>query len=479
MQRYKVIRQLGDGTYGSVWKAVNRITNETSSFQVAIKKMKRKFYSWEECMNLREVKSLRRLNHPNIVKLNEVIRENDELYFVFECMDYNLYQIMNNNQQLFSEAQIRNWCFQVFRALAYMHQHGYFHRDLKPENLLVTKDVIKVADFGLVREVCSRPPYTDYVSTRWYRAPEVLLQSSSYSAAIDMWAMGAIMAELFTLRPIFPGASEADQIYKVCSVLGSPTYHTWPEGMKLAASMNFRFPQVSPTTLCGLLPTASAAAIDLISALFQWDPNKRPTAAQSLQHPFFQHAIIVQFYVNARPRDLEVDMCVPASISEREFFPTHKDSLPGNPMDKKSTGKPKEGSVCKTEEKLQLLSDNKEGCSTDARPEPDLATIPIPTIGRLGHMRQRPLVKPKGPCAAPSKARVSAISNIRQTLPPEPRFLTKKASNVPLSHFTARENLTGCSPSSSANMIPHYGKVYCPTALQYDNRVGAGPTRRS
>jgi protein kinase len=239
-------------------------------------------------MNLREVKSLRKLNHPNIVKLKEVIRENDELFFVFEYMEYNLYQLIKDKNEPFSEAKVRNWAFQILQALEYMHKHGYFHRDLKPENLLVTKDVIKVADFGLAREVLSRPPYTDYVSTRWYRAPEVLLQSPTYSAAIDIWAVGAIMAELFTLRPLFPGASEVDEIYRICAVIGSPSYHTWSDGMKLAASLNFQFPQLSSSHLSQLIPTASPEAISLISAMCVWDPSKRPTASQALQHPFFQ-----------------------------------------------------------------------------------------------------------------------------------------------------------------------------------------------
>ncbi|EFJ11811.1 hypothetical protein SELMODRAFT_125712 [Selaginella moellendorffii] len=295
LSRYKVIKQLGDGTYGTVWKAVNKVTNET----VAIKKMKRKYLSWDECMNLREVKSLRKLNHPNIVKLKEVIRENNELFFVFEYMECNLYQMMKDRQKLFPEAKIRNWCFQVLQGLAYMHREGYFHRDLKPENLLVTVDVIKIADFGLAREVRSRPPYTNYVSTRWYRAPEVLLQSSLYNSAVDMWAMGAIMAELFNLRPIFPGASEADEIYKICSVLGNPSQATWPDGMKLAKCMNFRFPQFVPANLSALVPSASAEAIDLMKAMFAWDPLKRPTPSQALQHPFFQVCSLSMFCTEA------------------------------------------------------------------------------------------------------------------------------------------------------------------------------------
>ncbi|XP_068649779.1 cyclin-dependent kinase F-4-like [Aristolochia californica] len=284
MDRYKVIKEVGDGTFGSVWRAMNKQTGEI----VAIKKMKRKYYSWEECMNLREVKSLRKMNHPNIVKLKEVIRENDILYFVFEYMECNLYQLMKDRGKLFSEAEVRNWCFQVFQALAYMHQRGYFHRDLKPENLLVTRDVIKIADFGLAREVTSEPPYTEYVSTRWYRAPEVLLQASIYGSAVDMWAMGAIMSELFTLRPLFPGSNEADEIYKICSVIGSPDQNSWAEGLQLANGIQYQFPQFASVHLSILIPSASEDAISLISSLCTWDPTKRPTAAEALQHPFFQ-----------------------------------------------------------------------------------------------------------------------------------------------------------------------------------------------
>lgn len=289
MERYKIIKEVGDGTFGSVWRAISKQTSEV----VAIKKMKKKYYSWEECVNLREVKSLRKMNHPNIVKLKEVIRESDILYFVFEYMECNLYQLMKDREKLFSEGEIRNWCFQVFQGLAYMHQRGYFHRDLKPENLLVTKDVIKIADFGLAREINSQPPYTEYVSTRWYRAPEVLLQSCIYSSKVDMWAMGAIMAELFSLRPLFPGASEADEIYKICGVIGNPTTESWADGLKLARDINYQFPQLAGVNLSALIPSASDHAISLIQSLCSWDPCKRPTALEALQHPFFQSCFYI------------------------------------------------------------------------------------------------------------------------------------------------------------------------------------------
>ncbi|EDV23130.1 uncharacterized protein TRIADDRAFT_27686 [Trichoplax adhaerens] len=277
MNRYQSIKQLGDGTYGSVVLARNYDTGET----VAIKKMKRKYYSWEECMNLREVKSLRKLNHTNVVRLKEVIRESDHLYFVFEYMKENLYQLMKKRDKLFPERVIRNISYQILQGLAFMHKQGFFHRDMKPENLLCTgSEIIKIADFGLARETRSRPPYTDYVSTRWYRAPEVLLHSTNYSSPIDMWALGCIMAEMYTLRPLYPGTSEVDEIFKICTVLGTPSKEDWPEGYKLASSINFKFPQLVQTPLKNIIPNASPEGLHLIRELLNWNPDKRPTAGQ-------------------------------------------------------------------------------------------------------------------------------------------------------------------------------------------------------
>ncbi|XP_024077574.1 serine/threonine-protein kinase ICK isoform X2 [Terrapene carolina triunguis] len=277
MNRYTTIKQLGDGTYGSVLLGRSIDSGEL----IAIKKMKRKFYSWEECMNLREVKSLKKLNHANIVKLKEVIRENDHLYFVFEYMKENLYQLMKERNKLFPESTVRNIMYQILQGLAFIHKHGFFHRDLKPENLLcMGPELVKIADFGLAREIRSRPPYTDYVSTRWYRAPEVLLRSTSYSSPIDIWAVGCIMAEVYTLRPLFPGASEIDTIFKICQVLGTPKKNDWPEGYQLAGTMNFRWPQCVPNNLKTLIPNAGSEAVQLMRDMLQWDPKKRPTASQ-------------------------------------------------------------------------------------------------------------------------------------------------------------------------------------------------------
>ncbi|KAI4472192.1 mitogen-activated protein kinase [Holotrichia oblita] len=229
MNRYITLHQLGDGTYGSVVLGQRKDTGE----KVAIKRMKRKYYSWEEAMNLREVK--------------------------------------------------------ILQGLAFIHRHGFFHRDLKPENILCSgPELVKIADFGLVREIRSRPPYTDYVSTRWYRAPEVLLHSTTYSSPIDLWAVGCIAAEVYTYRPLFPGTTETDQLYKICQILGTPDKKVWPEGYQLAGAVGFKFPYFTSTPLSNVVPQASAVGIKLMDVLLDWNPSGRPTAQAALKHSYFQ-----------------------------------------------------------------------------------------------------------------------------------------------------------------------------------------------
>ncbi|KAL8166870.1 hypothetical protein V2J09_008369 [Rumex salicifolius] len=374
---YKIIKEVGDGTFGSVWRAINKQTGEV----VAVKKMKKKYYSWDECISLREVKSLRRMNHTNIVKLKEVIREHDILHFVFEYMEYNLYQLMKDRVKPFTEAEIRNWCFQVFQGLVYMHNRGYFHRDLKPENLLVSKDVIKIADFGLAREINSMAPYTEYVSTRWYRAPEVLLQSPTYTPAVDLWAMGAIMAELFSLRPLFPGSSEADEISKICSVIGTPTEETWSQGILLARSMNYQFPLLPGVKLSMLIPSASEDAISLMRALCSWDPCKRPTASEVLQHPFFQNCL----YVPPSLRAKSAISRTPPSISSRGLMdqkPTKKYPGSGGTLTHSKPWNAKSSSAISStgvQRKLELDGQNPNKSDKSSKVPSAAAKQPLPS----------------------------------------------------------------------------------------------------
>lgn len=285
MRRFEEIAVIGDGAFGVVQKCRDRETGEI----VAIKKMKQRYATFDECLQLKEVKSLRKIKHENVMRLLQVFRENDHLYLVTEFYpDGSLLKTIQNHSKPFTEDEVRNVIFQLLEGLAFVHRQGFFHRDIKPENLLWSGKVLKIADFGLAREIRSRPPYTEYISTRWYRAPEIVYRSDFYNSPVDIWAVGTIMAELYTLKPIFQGSSETDQLFKICSVLGTPGPNNWPDGVKYATRLGIRLPQFAPTPLSVILPNASPEAVDLISELLRYDPAKRPSASQALQHDFFK-----------------------------------------------------------------------------------------------------------------------------------------------------------------------------------------------
>jgi serine/threonine protein kinase len=286
MEKYEILETIGSGSFAIVMRARHIDTGEL----VAIKKLKRKYTSWNECLSLREVKSLKDLNQNNqcehIIKLKEMILVKDSLHLVFENMEKNLIELVTERQnKKLGENQIRCILYQTLKGLSYMHKYGYFHRDLKPENLLVSGDKIKIADFGLAREIRSLPPYTDYVSTRWYRAPECLLKSTNYNSRIDIWALGCIMIELYNFKPIFTGNTEKEVLFKICSILGAPSY--WNEGIQLAKKLDLKFQNNPGLNIAQVVPDASSEALDLLSEMLKWDPNKRATAQTLLEHPFF------------------------------------------------------------------------------------------------------------------------------------------------------------------------------------------------
>jgi len=286
MEKYEISEVLGQGAFGTVSKAINLNTKEV----VAIKEFKKKFYSFEECKSLREIKSLGKLNnHENIIKILEMIYKEDKtLLVIMDYMKENLYELMKSRTiKKFSEGQIKYIMYEVIKGIAYMHRYSYFHRDLKPENILVNGDKVKIADFGLAREIRSVPPYTDYVSTRWYRAPECLLKSTNYNSPVDIWALGCIMIELYNLKPIFPGNTEKDTLFKICGVLGVPDSNS-PNIMTLSKKIDFKFPvNIAAGNLSSMIPDASREALDFLSQMLQWDPGNRATASSLLNHSFF------------------------------------------------------------------------------------------------------------------------------------------------------------------------------------------------
>ncbi|KAI9322656.1 kinase-like domain-containing protein, partial [Dichotomocladium elegans] len=293
---YDFLEKIGDGAFGQVYRAQHKITHQI----VAIKTVKHRPADHVDDAtdySLREYRALRMLDcHPNIVQLYQsFIASADELHLVMEYVNGgNLLQYMQHRRDLnipLEHSEIRRIFRQVMQALEHIHRQNIFHRDLKPENILIANmsgetstSVIKLADFGLARRMDGKGPLTEYISTRWYRAPEVLLRSRHYSSPVDIWAAGTILAELTTLSPLFPGNTQIDQIYRICSVLGN---NKWREGLKLAQRMGFQFPNASSSTLQAVVPTASPSMLDLLRKLLYYDPQRRLTATEALQHPFF------------------------------------------------------------------------------------------------------------------------------------------------------------------------------------------------
>ena len=313
MEDYEMITRIGGGSFADVYKALEKSTGEL----VAIKILKRKYKKWDDCQELIEVRSLQKLhnestfNKPgeeNIIKLKQVIfiKKTGTLNLIFEYMETDLLELMKSCEpKTLKEDQIRDIMHQTLLGLAFMHKYGFFHRDMKPENLLLTRNKLKIADFGLAREIRSIPPYTEYVSTRYYRAPECILKSTNYNSPIDIWGLGCIMAEMYTHpQPLFCGSNEKEVLFRICSILGTPTHDIWNDGIRQANIIGMKFPTCQGTDLEKVIPEASSEAIDLMKQMIQWDPNKRATAKNLLNHPFFTNHTIDNFYYSSGKNDI-------------------------------------------------------------------------------------------------------------------------------------------------------------------------------
>ncbi|XP_040481500.1 mitogen-activated protein kinase 15 [Ursus maritimus] len=295
-QRYLLKRRLGKGAYGIVWKAVDRRTGEV----VAIKKIFDAFRDETDAQRtFREVMLLQELgDHPNIIRLLDVIRaENDrDIYLVFESMDTDLNAVICKGK-LLRDVHKRYIIYQLLRATKFIHSGCVIHRDQKPSNILLDSScLVKLCDFGLARSLSGLPEgpqgqaLTDYVATRWYRAPEVLLSSSWYTPGVDMWSLGCILGEMLRGRPLFPGTSTLHQLELILETIPPPSKEDLLAlGSSYSASILPCLGSRPRQTLDTLLPSDTPPeALDLLRRLLVFAPDKRLSAAQALQHPYVQ-----------------------------------------------------------------------------------------------------------------------------------------------------------------------------------------------
>eukprot|EP00792_Barthelona_sp_PAP020_P005928 TRINITY_DN2852_c0_g1_i3.p1 TRINITY_DN2852_c0_g1~~TRINITY_DN2852_c0_g1_i3.p1 ORF type:complete len:410 (-),score=79.92 TRINITY_DN2852_c0_g1_i3:137-1366(-) len=286
MHKFRVICRKGEGTFSEVLKAQCIKDGE----YVAIKRMKGHFASVEQVNNLREIQALRRLNHPNIIKLLEVLydRKLGRLALVFELMEMNIYELIRTRRHYLSEKKIQKFLYLLLKSIDFSHRNGIFHRDIKPENILLSNTELKLADYGSCRSIYSEPPFTEYISTRWYRAPECLLTDGYYNYKMDIWGIGCVFFEIAALFPLFPGSNELDQIHRIHDVLGTPPRSVLDNFKKNATHMSFDFPIKKGTGIKKLAPHLSDDALDLLTKMLAYVPGDRISARQALKHPFFK-----------------------------------------------------------------------------------------------------------------------------------------------------------------------------------------------
>eukprot|EP01082_Thalassiosira_pseudonana_P012247 g10999.t1 g10999 contig46:182186-183491(-) len=287
-------KKLGQGAYGIVWKAINR----TSGATVALKKCFEAFRCNTDAQRTyREVMYLRALSdHENIVKIESVINaDNDrDLYIVFaDYMETDLNQVIR--ARILEEIHIRFIVYQLLKALKYIHTAKILHRDIKPSNLLIDASCrVKVCDFGLCRSIADDDEQpsesllmTDYVATRWYRSPEVLMGSKKYTEGLDLWSVGCILGEMFRSRPLLSGTSTMNQLEKIFELTGNPTakdVKSWQSSFATTILDNVQAKsQVKLGELCPELPKG---AKHLMKSLIKLDPNKRGTAESALEHEY-------------------------------------------------------------------------------------------------------------------------------------------------------------------------------------------------
>ena len=296
LQKYQVVRELGAGAYGQVSSAKNTETGEL----VAIKKINKVFDKTILAKRaLREIKLLRHFNgHENITGLIDFDTPHptnfNEVYLVEELMEADLHQIIRSEQPL-SDSHYQYFLYQILRGLKYIHSANVLHRDLKPGNLLVNADCeLKICDFGLARGYTDGHDsnigfMTEYVATRWYRAPEIMLSFQSYTKAIDLWSVGCIFAELLGGKPLFKGRDYVDQLNQILRILGTPDEETLNRIGSQRAQVYIRsLPRVPKVPYSQLYSNAPPLALDLMEKLLAFDPAQRITVEQALGHPYLK-----------------------------------------------------------------------------------------------------------------------------------------------------------------------------------------------
>uniref|UniRef100_A0A3B4U926 Cyclin-dependent kinase-like 3 n=1 Tax=Seriola dumerili TaxID=41447 RepID=A0A3B4U926_SERDU len=317
MERYESLGLVGEGSYGTVLKCRHR----DSGRLVAIKKfMDSDDDKMVKKIAQREIKLLRQLRHGNLVNLLEVWKRRRRWYLVFEFVERTLLDDLEQNPSGLNLNTSRQYLYQILRAAAFCHQQNIIHRDIKPENILISQEgVVKLCDFGFARTMASPADggvYTDYVATRWYRAPELLVGDIKYGKPVDVWAVGCLLLEMLTGQPLFPGDSDLDQIYHIVRCFGNLTAHHQELFYRNPVFSGVRLPECyGQVPLQQRFPTITSTAIDLAQSCLQMDPERRAQCSELLEHPLFTQDSFHIRFLN------ELNAKIQKDIRENSIFP--------------------------------------------------------------------------------------------------------------------------------------------------------------
>uniref|UniRef100_A0A8C5DZ84 Mitogen-activated protein kinase n=1 Tax=Gouania willdenowi TaxID=441366 RepID=A0A8C5DZ84_GOUWI len=314
--RYTNLSYIGEGAYGMVCSAMDNVTRQ----RVAIKKIS-PFEHQTYCQRtLREIKILLRFHHENIIGINDILRARHidnmrDVYIVQTLMETDLYKLLKS--QRLSNDHVCYFLYQILRGLKYIHSANVLHRDLKPSNLLInTTCDLKICDFGLARIADPEHDHTgfltEYVATRWYRAPEIMLNSKGYSKSIDIWSVGCILAEMLSNKPLFPGKHYLDQLNHILGVLGSPC----PEDLNCIINMKARnylqsLPHKPTIPWEKIYSKADSKALHLLDRMLTFNPSKRISVEEALAHPYLE-----QYY---DPTDESTENLNFTDVSTKDF----------------------------------------------------------------------------------------------------------------------------------------------------------------
>ncbi|XP_070597252.1 cyclin-dependent kinase 16 isoform X8 [Erythrolamprus reginae] len=285
LETYVKLDKLGEGTYATVYKGKSKLTDNL----VALKEIRLEHEEGAPCTAIREVSLLKDLKHANIVTLHDIIHTEKSLTLVFEYLDKDLKQYLDDCGNVINMHNVKLFLFQLLRGLAYCHRQKVLHRDLKPQNLLINeRGELKLADFGLARaKSIPTKTYSNEVVTLWYRPPDILLGSTEYSTQIDMWGVGCIFYEMSTGRPLFPGSTVEEQLHFIFRILGTPNEETWPGILSNEEFRAYNYPKYRSEALINHAPRLDNDGVDLLGKLLQFEGRKRISADEAMRHLFF------------------------------------------------------------------------------------------------------------------------------------------------------------------------------------------------